>query len=167
MSIFTKIKNAIFGKAEAGTEASTTGASPTLDTAPAPKTGSIAGRDEPDNGAASASAPASDQVAKPSVTATQTPAAQPASSDTAVDVEALLNDKVKASGQKLNWRTSIVDLMKALGMEASLSERKELADELGYTGDKGDSAAMNIWLHKALLKKLAENGGKVPADLLD
>jgi len=57
--------------------------------------------------------------------------------------------------------------MKALGMDASLSERKELADELGYTGDQSDSATMNMWLHKALLKKLSENGGKVPAELLD
>lgn len=57
--------------------------------------------------------------------------------------------------------------MKLVGMESSLSERKELADELGYTGDKGDSATMNIWLHKQVIKKLSENGGKVPAELMD
>lgn len=90
-----------------------------------------------------------------------TPAPQP------VDIEAVLEDMAHDNPQKLNWRTSIVDLMKLVGMESSLQERKELADELGYTGDKSDSAAMNIWLHKAVLKKLAENGGKVPASLMD
>jgi hypothetical protein len=84
-----------------------------------------------------------------------------------VDIEAVLEDMAENNPQKLNWRTSIVDLMKLVGMESSLQERKELADELGYTGDKSDSAAMNIWLHKAVLKKLSENGGKVPASLLD
>ena len=84
-----------------------------------------------------------------------------------VDVEAVLEELAAANPQKLNWRTSIVDLMKLVGMESSLAERKELADELGYTGDKSDSAAMNIWLHKQVLAKLAANGGKVPADLLD
>ncbi len=79
----------------------------------------------------------------------------------------VLDAAVKKSGQKLDWRRSIVDLMKAVGMDASLTERKELAIELGYTGDKNDSATMNMFLHKALLKKLSENGGKVPADLLD
>ena len=84
-----------------------------------------------------------------------------------VDVEEILEGMAKESKQKLNWRTSIVDLMKLLGMESSLAERRELADELGFTGDKQDTATMNIWLHKQVLRKLAENGGKVPADLLD
>ncbi|WGM38113.1 DUF3597 domain-containing protein [Caulobacter sp. NIBR1757] len=84
-----------------------------------------------------------------------------------VDIEAVLEDMAANNPQKLNWRTSIVDLMKLVGMESSLQERKDLADELGYTGDKSDSAAMNIWLHKAVLKKLSENGGKVPASLMD
>jgi len=70
-------------------------------------------------------------------------------------------------GQPLNWRTSIVDLMKLTGMDSTLQERRELADELGYTGDKQDTAAMNVWLHKAVMKKMAENGGKVPANLMD
>ena len=83
------------------------------------------------------------------------------------DIEQILNAAVKKSGQKLDWRHSIVDLMKALGMDASMAERKELAGELGYTGDTNDSAKMNTFLHKALMKKLSENGGKVPADLLD
>ena len=67
--------------------------------------------------------------------------------------------------QKLNWRTSIVDLMKLVGMESSLSERKELADELGYTGDKSDTASMNIWLHKQVIQKIRDNGGQLPSDL--
>ncbi|MIL09513.1 DUF3597 domain-containing protein, partial [Salmonella enterica subsp. enterica] len=69
--------------------------------------------------------------------------------------------------QKLEWRRSIVDLMKALDLDSSLANRKELAQELNYAGDTNDSATMNVWLHKALMKKLAENGGKVPADLAD
>lgn len=84
-----------------------------------------------------------------------------------VDVEAVLAEMAAASKQKLNWRTSIVDLMKLLGMESSLAERRELADELGFTGDQKDTATMNIWLHKQVMRKFAENGGTVPADLLD
>ena len=84
-----------------------------------------------------------------------------------VDIEKVLNDMAAKNPQKLNWRTSIVDLMKLVGMESSLTERKQLADELGYTGDKNDTATMNIWLHKQVMKKMQENGGKVPADLLD
>ncbi len=83
-----------------------------------------------------------------------------------VDVEAVLTGLAAHAGQPLNWRTSIVDLMKLVGMQSSLAERKELAHELGYTGDMADSATMNIWLHKQVMKKLAENGGKVPAELL-
>ncbi|ROZ76058.1 DUF3597 domain-containing protein [Ramlibacter sp. WS9] len=84
-----------------------------------------------------------------------------------VDVEAVLTAMAANNPQKLNWRTSIVDLMKLVGMESSLAERKELATELGYSGAKDGSAEMNIWLHKAVMKKMAENGGKVPAELLD
>lgn len=83
-----------------------------------------------------------------------------------VDVEQVLNDMAAKNSQKLNWRTSIVDLMKLVGMDSSLEARKELAKELNYTGDMNDSAAMNMWLHKQVMKKLAENGGKVPQDLL-
>ena len=85
----------------------------------------------------------------------------------AVDVNAVLNDMASKNSEKLDWKRSIVDLMKLVGMDSSLSARKELATELGYTGDKDDSAAMNIWLHKQVLRKLSENGGKVPQDLLD
>lgn len=84
-----------------------------------------------------------------------------------VDVEAVLNGLAAQNKQKLNWRTSIVDLMKLLDLDSSFSARKELAQELGYGGDMGDSASMNIWLHKQVMTKLAENGGKVPDDLKD
>jgi hypothetical protein len=83
-----------------------------------------------------------------------------------VDVAAVLDAAVKAKGQKLDWRNSIVDMMKALDLDSSLSARKALAAEFHYTGDTNDSATMNIWLHKKLMKALAENGGKVPPELL-
>lgn len=82
-----------------------------------------------------------------------------------VDVATILDQAVAGKGEKLDWRHSIVDLMKALGLDSSLAARKELAQELKYDGDMNDSAAMNMWLHKALMKKLADNGGKVPTDL--
>ena len=82
-----------------------------------------------------------------------------------VDVEAVLTKLAAANKEKLDWRKSIVDLMKLLNLDSSLSARKELAKELHYTGDTGDSASMNIWLHKQVMQKLAENGGKVPDDL--
>jgi hypothetical protein len=82
-----------------------------------------------------------------------------------VDVAAILDKAVAAQKEKLEWRTSIVDLMKALNIDSSLSARKELAHELGYTGDTNDSASMNIWLHKQMMAKLAANGGKLPSDV--
>jgi hypothetical protein len=83
-----------------------------------------------------------------------------------VDISAILDKLAAEKKEKLDWRNSIVDLMKLVGMDSSLSERKELADDLHYTGDKNDSAAMNVWLHKEVMKKLAANGGRVPAELL-
>jgi hypothetical protein len=82
-----------------------------------------------------------------------------------VDVEAVLTSLAEKNPQKLDWRHSIVDLMKLLGLDSGLASRKQLADELHYTGDKDDSASMNIWLHKQVMQKLAANGGKVPDDL--
>jgi len=78
---------------------------------------------------------------------------------------AILDKAVAAKGEKLAWRTSIVDLMKALDIDSSLSARKELAKELGYSGDSNDSATMNIWLHKQVMAKLAANGGKLPPEI--
>lgn len=129
MGIFDKIKNAIWGQAQAAT--------PSTETAEADAT----------------------TTAQPSETqATGTTAG-------AVDVSAVLDAAVQKSGQNLNWKTSIVDLMKALGLDSSLEHRKELAKELGYTGDTSDSATMNIWLHKQVIQKLKDNGGVVPAGL--
>ena len=82
-----------------------------------------------------------------------------------VDVTKMLDDKAGRAGQRLDWRRSIVDLMKLLDLDSSLTARKELARELNYTGDTNDSAAMNIWLHKQVMAKIAANGGKVPDEL--
>ena len=82
-----------------------------------------------------------------------------------VDVAPIMDKAVAAKKEKLQWRTSIVDLMKTLDIDSSLGARKELAKELGYTGDTNDSATMNIWLHKQVMAKLAANGGKLPADV--
>ena len=94
-------------------------------------------------------------------------AAAPAPSTQPVDVEAVLTQAAAQNKERLDWRKSIVDLMKLLQLDSSLSARKELATELGYKGDQNDSASMNIWLHKQVMAKLAANGGKVPADLKD
>lgn len=94
--------------------------------------------------------------------ATPPPASAPAEP---VDVEAVLSVMAQDSGQTLDWRRSIVDLLKLLSIDSGLANRKALAEELGYTGDAADSAAMNIWLHKAVMRKLAENGGIVPDSL--
>ncbi len=111
--------------------------------------------------------------AKPAPTVQMAPAATMASTAAAavmpmVDVMGKLEALAKANPQKLNWKVSIVDLMKLLGMDSSYAERKELATELGCPAEKmGDSAQMNMWLHKTVLQKLAENGGNVPKELLD
>lgn len=110
----------------------------------------------PAGGAASPGAPAG----APGASA---PAAVPMA---AVDVAAIV-DKAAAAhkGEKLEWRTSIVDLMKALDIDSSLAARKDLAKELGYGGDMNDSASMNVWLHKQVMSKLAANGGKLPPEI--
>jgi hypothetical protein len=111
----------------------------------------------------SAAAATPDAAAAPAAGAAPAAAAPGAP---AVDVAAVLTDMAAKSGQPSNWRQSIVDLMKLLGLDSSLASRTELAKELGYTGDTNDSATMNIWLHGQVMRKLAENGGKVPDDLL-
>ncbi|MBB3590713.1 3-oxoacyl-ACP reductase-like protein [Rhizobium sp. BK529] len=160
MSVFDRIKNAIFGKAQAAPvpEPSAAPAAPQSASAPA----------QPASPAPAAKAPPVTEPATGAPPPAQSSPAQTGPAQTSnADIEQILNAAVKKSGQKLDWRHSIVDLMKALGMDASMAERKELAGELGYTGDTNDSAKMNVFLHKALMKKLSENGGKVPADLLD
>ena len=134
MSIFGKIKDAIFGrKAQA---------QPAPQRAPAPG--------QPPQGQPQGQA---------------MPQMNSAPAD--VDVDAILAQAATEKGEKLNYKSSIVDLMKLLDLDSSLDNRKELATELGYTGDKDGSAEMNIWLHTAVMKKLEENGGKVSADLKD
>jgi len=109
--------------------------------------------------------------AAPAAPATPAPATPGSSTATAappaVDVELVLETMAAGNQQKLDWRNSIVDLMKLVGIDSSLANRKALAQELGYTGDMNDSAAMNVWLHKEVMRKLAENGGHVPTNLTD
>lgn len=85
---------------------------------------------------------------------------------TPVDVNTILTKLASENKETLDWKRSIVDLMKLVGMDSSLGARKALAADLHFTGDTNDSATMNIWLHKEVMRKLADNGGKVPADLL-
>ncbi|MDP3171949.1 MAG: DUF3597 domain-containing protein [Polaromonas sp.] len=146
MSILSKIFGKIFPSARA-------------DTPPAAAGGSLSPQE------AAAATAASEAAARAAGAAGASGAASAAMAE--VDVKALLDDMASKNSQKLNWKTSIVDLMKLLDLDSSLSERKELAQELGYTGDMNDSATMNIWLHKQVMNKLAANGGKVPADLRD
>ena len=115
--------------------------------------------------AATASAPAADAAAAPSP-APSAPAPAPAAAPAAaVDVTAIMDGLAAQSSERLDWRRSIVDLMKLLNLDSNLAARKELAQELSYTGDTNDSASMNIWLHKQVMTKLAENGGQVPDEL--
>jgi len=126
----------------------------------------------PATSGAPASAPAPAPTSSPSapvpVPSTSAPAATPAPPPApAVDVAAILDSLAAKNSEKLDWKHSIVDLMKLVGMDSSLSARKELAHDLHYSGDMNDSAAMNMWLHKEVMKQLAANGGKVPQNLLD
>lgn len=108
------------------------------------------------------------QAARPVATATTSAVMAEAMPAAPVDVMAVMEKRAAASAQKLNWRTSIVDLLKLLDIDSSLAARKELATELGCPADlMADSAKMNMWLHKAVLRKVAENGGNVPKDLID
>jgi hypothetical protein len=146
MSIFGNIMSTIFGHSSSAQAAPAD--SPAAKPAAAPAAGA--------------------KPAAPSATATSSasPAATPASTGAAsVDVGAVLTNLAAQKKEKLDWRKSIVDLMKVLDLDSSLSARKQLAQELKYSGDMNDSAAMNIWLHKQVMTKLAENGGKVPAEL--
>jgi 3-oxoacyl-ACP reductase-like protein len=138
MSIFGNIMSAIFGHSSsaAATPASAPGAAPA---APSPQ---------------SAPAPAQPAASAPA-----------AASAAPVDVTAIMDGLAATSSEKLDWRRSIVDLMKLINLDSSLAARKELAQELNFSGDMNDSASMNLWLHKQVMTKLAENGGKVPDEL--
>jgi len=134
MSIFSRIKDAIFGSHAKATS-----------TAPSTPANQVpSGSNSPANIPAASAAPAAP-----------------------VDVEAVLQGMAAQQSQKLNWRTSIVDLMKLVGLDSSLENRKELASELGYKGNSSDSSTMNVWLHKQVMQQLAVHGGKVPAELQD
>jgi len=151
MSIFGSILGAIFGHAQAQS-------SPAQQQHP--------GGQQAQGGQAEA-APASQQghAAQQQQGRPNTPQGQPPRPQQPVDVQAVL-DKMKADKHaNFDWQHSIVDLMKLLDLDSSLSARQELAKELHYTGDLHDSASMNIWLHKQVMTKLAENGGKVPDNL--
>ena len=170
MGMFSNLMSKIFGQA-------TTSSAPAA-AGPSNPTGSVmasgpATADRP----ASASGPSMAVGAATSAgpaTASASTAAGPATASVpsagarpVVDVTAILDGLAAKSLEKLDWKKSIVDLLKLVGMDSSLAARKELATELGYPGDQSDSAKMNVWLHKEVIKKLAANGGKVPADLLD
>jgi Domain of unknown function (DUF3597) len=144
MSIFGRIKDAIFGSAAA------------KETSPTPSAGAAQG---------SATAPTASGATTPSAPGASTASAGTAAPMAQVDVEAVLTNLAARKGQQLDWRKSIVDLMKLLDLDSSLAARKELANELNYTGDTSDSASMNVWLHKQVMSKLAASGGKVPDDL--
>ena len=168
MSIFGNIMSAIFhhpaaaqaapappasGAAPGKTAApSTSGASPSAPSASASPSAPSASA--PSTSAPSASASTSAAPAQPRVA--------PASS---IDVAAVLTSIAAKHKERLDWRKSIVDLMKLLDLDSSLSARKQLAQELHYSGDMNDSASMNVWLHNQVMNKLAENGGKVPDEL--
>ncbi|PHK96815.1 hypothetical protein CR162_00095 [Pseudoroseomonas rhizosphaerae] len=163
MSIFGSILSKIMGrKAEASQPGAT---APVADEQVKPTASEIP--------AGSAAAPNPAPTTPPAPGGAMASGAAAATSDAApisaepVDVEAVLSEMASKNGQSLNWRQSIVDLMKLLELDSSLQNRKELAKELGYSGNMDDSASMNIWLHKQVMRKLAENGGKVPADLKD
>ena len=147
MSIFGNIMSSIFGHAKAQ-PAQTPAAAPGATSGPV---SSSASNKTP------GVTPASGSGAKT--------AAAPAAAQAQVDVAAVLTDLASKNTEKLDWRNSIVDLMKLLKLDSGLSARKELAKELNYTGDVNDSARMNVWLHKQVMVKLAENGGKVPDSL--
>ena len=143
MGMFANLMSKVFGHAPAAP----TTATPAVATPAAP----------------AAPAPAAAVPAQVFTTASTAPAPAPI----VVDVTAILDGLAAKNSEKLDWKKSIVDLMKLVGMDSSLAARKELAHDLHYTGDTGDSAAMNVWLHKEVIKQLAANGGKVPKELLD
>ena len=116
--------------------------------------------------AAPAAAPSTASAQPASASAAAPPPAAPAAPAKTVDVAAILDGLAAKNSEKLDWKKSIVDLMKLVGMDSSFGARKQLAQELNYTGDPNDSASMNVWLHKQVLIKISENGGKVPEDLL-
>lgn len=155
MGMFTNLMSKIFGHAPASASSGATAPNATVasGTPSAPTTA-------PTGTFGTPSTPATTPAP---IAASAAPVSEPAK---VVDVTAILDSLAAKNPEKLDWRKSIVDLMKLVGIESSLSARKQLAVELHYSGDENDSAAMNVWLHKEVIKKLSENGGKVPQELL-
>ncbi len=153
MGLFNTLMSKIFSHASSAPVATSTGAAPASASAPVTA------------GSATPAMPSPTAAGQPSAsTAPATPAAAPAQQ---VDLAAILDKLAAQNSEKLDWKHSIVDLMKLVGMDSSLSARKELAGDLHYTGDTNDSAAMNTLLHQAVMKELAANGAKVPQNLLN
>ena len=146
MGIFASIKNAIFGHKKAQPNS-------------VQPTGQTTRPVQPP--------PSQRPVANPTAQVPAMPQMQPAQPQVQVDVDDVLADMAEQNGHQLNYQSSIVDLMKLLGLDPSLANRKELAEELGYSGAKDGSAEMNIWLQKAVMTALEKNGGTVPAGLKD
>ena len=153
MGLLSNLISKIFS--HSGTTAAVTGAASAAPAAAPSSTGA-----QPAARSAAGAQPAAPAAAAPSTAAPAAPAK-------AVDVAAILDGLAAKNSEKLDWKKSIVDLMKLVGMDSSFKARKQLAQELNYTGDPNDSASMNIWLHKQVLIKISENGGKVPQELLD
>jgi 3-oxoacyl-ACP reductase-like protein len=148
MSIFSSILNKIFPHDHPANSGSGAAVAPAAPASATPASAPVASPAPPTPSTTTA------QSSQPAVTPLPT-----------VDVEAVLTKMQQSSGEQLNWRTSIVDLLKLLAVDSSLAARKELASELHYTGNTDDSATMNVWLHKQVMQKLTENGGKVPDEL--
>jgi hypothetical protein len=149
MGMFNSLMSKIFGHASAATSMTKAPSSTTIESATAP------------SGTTPAAYPVSAATAAPA--ATPDPAAAPVQT---VDVTAILDGLAAKNSEKLDWKKSIVDLLKLLDMDSSVPARKQLATELLYPGDENDSATMNVWLHKQVLRELSEHGGKIPPDLL-
>jgi 3-oxoacyl-ACP reductase-like protein len=154
VSFFDRIKTAIFGHAATVATSDTSTHAPASPTASSPPSQPV-------------TPPPAPPTSPPSQTSAPAADAAPPTPAKIVDVAATLTALSAQRKDKLDWRKSIVDLLKLLDLDSSLSARKDLAKELGYGSDMNDSAAMNIWLHKQVMRRLAENGGTVPAELRD
>ena len=152
MSVFGSIVSAIFGSKHAASVTAAAGSS-----APPPSAGSAKGTSAPSQSTAPAAG-----TSAPSAGTSTAAAAKPISK---ADVEAILAKLADEQDEDYDWKRSIVDLMKLLKLDSGLGARKQLAQELGYTGSLDGSAEMNVWLHKQVMIKLAETGGKVPDGL--
>ncbi len=155
MGMFSTLMGKIFAHATAPSQ-------PAAATASAPSSAPV-GAPDADTAAPAAADTAPTAGAAP---AASTAAAPAAAAPPSVDVTAILDGLAAKNSEHLDWRKSIVDMLKLLDMDSSLGARKELANDLSFSGDENDSATMNVWLHREVIKKLAENGGKVPAELL-